>query len=91
MPASKPLTLDPFPPTGTPFFLARRELGVINLGGAGSVNGTFFAAMLLGICDIGSKYYVPEFGAFMIYVLMAVVLLYRPQGLYSLVARRRAA
>ena len=37
MPAAKPLTLDPFPPTGTPFFLARRELGVINLGGAGSV------------------------------------------------------
>ena len=64
---------------------------VVVLGGAGSVNGTFFAAMLLGICDIGSKYYVPEFGAFMIYVFMALVLLYRPQGLYSLFARRRAA
>ena len=37
MPAAKPLTLEPFAPTGTPFFLARRELGVINLGGAGSV------------------------------------------------------
>ena len=36
-PVSKPLTLDPFAPTGTPFFLARRELGVINIGGAGTV------------------------------------------------------
>lgn len=37
MPAAKPLALEPFAPTGTPFFLARREMGVINLGGAGSV------------------------------------------------------
>jgi len=37
MPAAKALTLEPYPPAGTPFFLARRELGVINLGGAGSV------------------------------------------------------
>lgn len=37
-PVSRPLTLDPFAPTGTPFFLARRELGVINIGGAGTVS-----------------------------------------------------
>ncbi len=37
MPAAAALTLAPFAPTGTPFFLARRELGVINLGGAGRV------------------------------------------------------
>jgi 4-deoxy-L-threo-5-hexosulose-uronate ketol-isomerase len=37
MPVASPLTLDPFAPTGTPFFLARRELGVINIGGAGNV------------------------------------------------------
>lgn len=37
MPAAKPLTLEPFAPTGTPFFLARREMGVINLGGTGVV------------------------------------------------------
>lgn len=37
MPLSAPLALPPCPPAGTPFFLARRELGVINLGGPGSV------------------------------------------------------
>lgn len=36
-PVSKSLALDAFAPTGTPFFLARRELGVINIGGAGTV------------------------------------------------------
>lgn len=36
-PTTEPLTLQPFAPTGTSFFLARRELGVINLGGAGHV------------------------------------------------------
>lgn len=37
MPVSKPVALSPFAPTGTPFFLARRELGVINIGGSGTV------------------------------------------------------
>jgi 4-deoxy-L-threo-5-hexosulose-uronate ketol-isomerase len=37
MPVAGPLSLAPYPPTGTPFFMARRELGVINLGGAGTV------------------------------------------------------
>ncbi|GGX00229.1 branched-chain amino acid ABC transporter permease [Pigmentiphaga litoralis] len=61
---------------------------VVVVGGAGSINGTFFAAMLLGVADVASKYYVPQFGAFMIYVIMVLVLLYRPKGLYSLFARK---
>ncbi len=36
-PTTAALSLAPFAPTGTPFFLARRELGVINIGGAGRV------------------------------------------------------
>ncbi|MFN3672881.1 MAG: 5-dehydro-4-deoxy-D-glucuronate isomerase [Bosea sp. (in: a-proteobacteria)] len=36
-PLAEPLTLKPYAPTGTPFFMARRELGVINIGGAGAV------------------------------------------------------
>jgi branched-chain amino acid transport system permease protein len=39
--------------------------------------------MLLGIADVASKYYVPQVGAFVIYVLMIVILLLRPQGLFA--------
>jgi len=55
MPAAAPLTLAPFAPTGTPFFLARRELGVINLGGAGSVtvDGTVFDLPSLDALYVG--------------------------------------
>ncbi len=55
MPAAKSLTLDPFPPTGTPFFLARREMGVINLGGPGTVtvDGTSFDLPNLDALYIG--------------------------------------
>lgn len=37
VPLAEALTLKPYAPTGTPFFMARRELGVINIGGAGAV------------------------------------------------------
>ena len=55
MPTGQALTLQPYAPTGTPFFLARRELGVINLGGAGSVtvDGEVFALPPLDALYVG--------------------------------------
>ncbi len=55
MPTGASLTLQPYAPTGTPFFLARRELGVINLGGAGSVtvDGTVFELPSLDALYVG--------------------------------------
>ena len=52
---------------------------VVAVGGLGSIRGPFFAALLLGVADTASKYLVPEFGAFFIYALTLVVLLWRPQ------------
>ncbi len=37
MPLAEPLALPGWPPTGTPYFLARREIGIFNLGGPGHV------------------------------------------------------
>ena len=54
---------------------------VVVLGGAGSVSGTFVAAMLLGVFNIACAYYVPAIGSFATYALMLVVLLLRPQGI----------
>lgn len=54
---------------------------VVVLGGAGSVSGTFVAAMVLGVFNIACSYYVPAIGSFAMYGLMLVVLLIRPQGI----------
>jgi branched-chain amino acid transport system permease protein len=73
------LGLDPtFPLKFMIYFLI-----VVTVGGTSSIAGPFLAALLLGIADVAGKYYVPQFGAFIIYVLMIVVLLIRPQGLFA--------
>jgi branched-chain amino acid transport system permease protein len=57
-------------------------LMVVVVGGMGSVRGTFVAAIALGICDVTGKYYVPQAGAFILYAVTVVLLLWRPQGLF---------
>jgi branched-chain amino acid transport system permease protein len=49
----------------------------------GSIAGSFAAACLIGVSDIAGKYYAPELGAFMIYLVMVLVLMWRPAGLFG--------
>jgi branched-chain amino acid transport system permease protein len=56
---------------------------VVSVGGTTSITGPFFASIILGIADVAGKYYVPTLGAFVIYTMMIVILLWRPQGLFS--------
>jgi branched-chain amino acid transport system permease protein len=56
---------------------------VVSVGGLGSISGSFAAAMLLGFSDMAGKYYVPSIGAFLIYLLMIVLLMWRPAGLFG--------
>lgn len=56
---------------------------VVAVGGSGSILGSLCAAILLGIADVVGKYYVPEVGAFIIYFVMVVTLVVRPQGLFG--------
>jgi branched-chain amino acid transport system permease protein len=56
---------------------------VVTVGGTSSITGPFIASLVLGIGDVFGKYYVPQFGAFIIYIIMIVVLIWRPQGLFS--------
>ena len=74
------LGLDPsFPIEYLVFFLI-----VVSIGGtAGSVKGALAASLLLGLADEAGKYYVPQTGAFIIYVVMLLVMLWRPNGLFS--------
>ena len=73
------LGLDPiFPLKYMIYFLI-----VVTVGGTSSITGPFFASILLGIGDVAGKYYFPTLGAFVIYTIMIVVLIARPQGLFS--------
>ncbi len=54
---------------------------VVSVGGLGSIGGSFVAASVLGISDVAGKYYVPELGAFLIYLVMVGLLMWRPAGL----------
>ncbi len=77
------LGLDPeFPIKYIAYFLI-----VVAVGGSGSITGSLVAAVVLGICDVAGKYYVPQVGAFVIYAVMVLALIVRPQGLFG----RRAA
>jgi branched-chain amino acid transport system permease protein len=55
---------------------------VVAVGGTSSITGPLLAALLLGIADVAGKYYVPKLGAFIVYSLMLLILLWRPQGLF---------
>ena len=56
---------------------------VVTVGGTTSITGPLIASLLLGIADVGCKYYVPALGGFIVYTFMIVVLLVRPQGLFT--------
>jgi branched-chain amino acid transport system permease protein len=73
------LGLDPiFPLKFMIYFLI-----VVTVGGTSSITGPFIASLILGVADVAGKYYVPSFGAFVIYTVMIVVLILRPQGLLA--------
>jgi branched-chain amino acid transport system permease protein len=72
------LGLDPsFPLKYMIYFLI-----VVAVGGTSSITGPLLAALLLGIADVAGKYYIPKMGAFIVYTLMIVILIWRPQGLF---------
>ncbi len=56
---------------------------VVTVGGVNGILGALFGALLLGVLDVAGKYYVPSIGAFIIYGVMVVTLILRPQGLFG--------
>lgn len=63
-------------------------LVVISVGGTTTLTGPFLASILLGIADVAGKYYVPTVGSFIIYTIMVIVLILRPQGLFGRASAR---
>lgn len=78
------LGLDPYFPLKFMIYF----LIVVTVGGSSSITGPFLASLLLGIGDVAGKYYVPKLGAFVIYTMMIVILIWRPNGLFGRTAAR---
>lgn len=55
---------------------------VVVIGGIGSVRGAMMAALLVGTVDTFGKVLFPQIAGMLVYMLMAAVLLWRPQGLF---------
>ncbi len=56
---------------------------VVVIGGIGSIKGALVAALLIGVVDTFGKVLVPQAAGVLVYVLMALILLWRPAGLFK--------
>ena len=67
------------PGEDTRYLLA--SLVVVIVGGMGSVVGAAYGALLIGVTEQVGLAYAPTYGVVFTFVIMAVVLAFRPQGL----------
>ena len=56
---------------------------VVVIGGIGSIRGALLASLLIGVVDTFGKVFVPEAAGVLVYVLMALILLWKPDGLFK--------
>ena len=56
---------------------------VVVIGGIGSIKGAMVAALLIGVADTLGKVLLPEYSGMAVYLLMAIVLIWRPRGLFQ--------
>ena len=53
------------------------------IGGMGSLKGAFLGALLIGLLSSFGIRFIPTFDMFLTFILMAAILLWRPQGLFG--------
>lgn len=56
---------------------------VVAIGGMGSIEGALVGALIVGICRAAAVHLVPQIELFVIYAVMALVLVFRPYGLFT--------
>jgi branched-chain amino acid transport system permease protein len=57
---------------------------IVVVGGPGSLPGAALGSLLVGMADTFGRVFIPQFSAFLIYVVMAAFLLLRPQGFVAI-------
>ncbi len=66
-----------------PFKYLILVLVIVALSGFGSIRATVFVAIFVGIIDTAARYFLPDTGAFAIYVLLIILMVLRPDGLLA--------
>ena len=56
---------------------------VVIIGGAGSITGALLGATIIGVVEALAVPLLPEFAEVIMYVIVAIVLLFKPQGLFG--------
>ena len=56
---------------------------VVVIGGIGSIKGAMVAALIIGVVDTFGKVLLPQAAGVLVYVLMAIILLWKPDGLFK--------
>lgn len=62
---------------------------VVAIGGMGSIEGALIGALIVGLCRAAAVHLVPQIELFVIYAVMALVLIVRPHGLFTRVEPRK--
>jgi branched-chain amino acid transport system permease protein len=62
---------------------------VVVIGGLGSLPGAALGALIVGLVRSAAVHYVPQVELFSIYLVMALVLIFRPKGLFSAAEARK--
>ncbi|MCS6867881.1 branched-chain amino acid ABC transporter permease [Thermus sp.] len=66
---------------GLDFAMLILGLMVVVLGGLGSISGALYGALMVGLADSFGKAFVPQYSLALIFLVMAAVLVFRPEGL----------
>jgi branched-chain amino acid transport system permease protein len=80
--------INPFNPVSA-YDLISRLLAIIILGGMGSLTGALAAALLMLVVENVTSIYAPVWASTVFYLVLAAVLLLRPQGIFGSLSTRR--
>jgi branched-chain amino acid transport system permease protein len=71
-----------------PFKYLVLVLVIVALSGFGNIRATLLVAVLVGVVDTAGRYFLPDSGSFTLYVLLIVLIVWRPDGLLARRVRR---
>jgi branched-chain amino acid transport system permease protein len=71
-----------------PFKYLVLVLVIVALSGFGNIRATLLVAVFVGVVDTAGRYFLPDSGSFTLYVLLIVLIVWRPDGLLARRVRR---